>query len=160
MKIRTRARYSLRMMVAIARLSADDAPVGLGDVARRCGVSRRYLEQLVGPLRNASLLRSVSGRGGGYRLARSASEIKVAEIMAAAVGPVEVTECARDASHCLFSAYCNCGGLWALINARINEILESYSLADILSEDFLASVAAEVLRPGPSGTQTQTGSRR
>ncbi|MCP4604015.1 MAG: Rrf2 family transcriptional regulator [Proteobacteria bacterium] len=80
MKLKTRERYSLRMMMAIAKLSSDENPVGLGVVSRHCGISRRYLEQLITPLKNAALVRSLSGRGGGYSLAREATDIKVNDV--------------------------------------------------------------------------------
>ena len=57
MKLGTRARYSVRMMMAIAKLSASRRPVALRDAAAQCGLSRRYLDQLVPPLRNAGLLK-------------------------------------------------------------------------------------------------------
>lgn len=132
MKLGTRARYSMRMMMAVARLSADGRPVGLGKVAARCGVSRRYLEQLVPALRNAKLVRSVAGRGGGYTLARGADEIKVGAIIEAAIGTIAVTECAAEPESCIHSPFCNCQALWALINHQVTRVVGAYTLADIL----------------------------
>ena len=53
MKLGTRPRYSLRLMMAVAKLSSSGSPVGLGEVAQHCSISRRYLEQLVTPLKTA-----------------------------------------------------------------------------------------------------------
>ena len=144
MKLRTRARYSLRMMMAIAKLASDENPVGLGEVSRHCGISRRYLEQLVTALRNASLVRSLSGRGGGYALARGAEEIKLGDIITAAIGPIAVTDCAVDPKTCISLEYCNCQGVWALINLRVNQVLKEYSLADLLDKDFQKKVQKEI----------------
>ena len=144
MKLRTRARYSLRMVMAIAKLSSGNSPVGLGEVSRHCGISRRYLEQLVTPLRNAQLVRSLSGRGGGYTLARNAEQIKLRDIITAAIGPIAVTDCAVDPKTCISSEYCNCQGVWALINLRINQVLNEYSLADLLDKDFQKKVQKEI----------------
>lgn len=144
MKLRTRARYSLRMMMAIAKLSSNNAPVGLGEVSRHCGISRRYLEQLVTALRNAQLVRSLSGRGGGYALARNPDKIKLGEIITAAIGPIAVTECAVDPKSCISSEYCNCQGIWALINLRINQVLNEYSLADLTDKDFQKNIQKEI----------------
>ena len=144
MKLRTRARYSLRMMMAIAKLSSDNGPVGLGEVSRHCGLSRRYLEQLVTSLRNAQLVRSLSGRGGGYALARSPDKIKLGDIITAAIGPIAVTECAVDPQTCISSEYCNCQGVWALINLRINQVLNEYSLADLMDKDFQKNIQKEI----------------
>lgn len=144
MKLRTRARYSLRMMMAIAKLSSGNGPVGLGEVSRHCGISRRYLEQLVTALRNAQLVRSLSGRGGGYALARSPDQIKLGDIITAAIGPIAVTECAVDPQSCISSEYCNCQGIWALINLRINQVLNEYSLADLTDKDFQKNIQKEI----------------
>ena len=76
MKLSTRARYTLRMMIDMARHGGVDTPVSLASVAHRTDLSRGYLEQLATGLRRARLLRGVAGRKGGYRLARPASEIK------------------------------------------------------------------------------------
>ncbi len=130
--------------MAIAKLSTEDGPVHLGDVARHCGISRKYLEQLVTPLRNASLLRALSGRGGGYELSREPSEIKINDIIKAAVGPIEVTECAIDKRNCLLSDFCSCRYLWALINHRVTQVLDEYSLADLLNKDWAEKVKEEL----------------
>jgi Rrf2 family protein len=144
MKLRTRARYSLRMVMAIAKLSSGNGPVGLGEVSRHCGISRRYLEQLVTPLRNAQLVRSLSGRGGGYALARNPEQIKLRDIITAAIGPIAVTDCAVDPKTCISSEYCNCQGVWALINMRVNQVLNEYSLADLLDKNFQKKVQKEI----------------
>lgn len=140
MKLRTRERYSLRMMMAIAKLSSETKPVGLNEVSRHSGISRRYLEQLVPALKNAGLLRALSGRGGGYMLAKKVDEIKLGDILVAAIGPIAVTECAVGAGDCLQADYCNCKGLWELINYKIVQILSEYTLADLTNENWLAMV--------------------
>jgi len=147
MQMRTRARYSLRMMLAIARLSTRGDPVGLRDVSMHCGVSRRYLEQLVGPLRNASLVRSVSGRGGGYSLARNSDEIKIGDIFEAAIGPIAVTECAVRPETCIHHQYCNCVALYRLINHRINQVLDKYTLADLMDRHGSGKILEEINGP-------------
>ena len=144
MKLRTRARYSVRMMMAIAKLSLDGHPVGLGSVSRHCGVTRRYLDQLVTPLRNAKLVRAFSGREGGYTLGRPAEDIKVGDIIEAAIGAIAVADCAIDSDSCIHAEYCNCRGLWTLINHKINEVLDEYSLEDILADDWSKTVEKEL----------------
>ena len=71
MKLSTRARYSLRCMIAVSKMGGGDRPVPIDRVAEGANISPRYLQQLAITLKNASLLRSVSGRGGGYCLAAS-----------------------------------------------------------------------------------------
>ena len=77
MRVSTRARYALRLMLDVARNGVDNGPVSLSSVAKRTAISRGYLEQVALSLRSASLLRGVCGRRGGYRLAAAAEEITV-----------------------------------------------------------------------------------
>lgn len=144
MKLKTRERYSLRMMMAIAKLSSDESPIGLKDVSRHCGVSHRYLEQLIGPLKNASLVRALSGRSGGYTLAKEATEIKIGEIFRAAIGPIAVTECVADPTNCIHTEYCSCIHLWTLLNMKITEVLNEYSLADLLNVNWSKKIQREL----------------
>lgn len=144
MKIRTRARYSLRMMITIAKLSDNGSKVGLGDVAEQSGISRRYLEQLVTALRNATLLRAAPGRGGGYSLARDPAEIKVREIVEAAIGPIAIADCLFDSEQCVQAEYCNCHALWMLVNHRITSVLEEHTLADIMQPNWRQRILRDV----------------
>lgn len=144
MKLRTRERYSLRMMLSIAELSSDRKPVGLRNVSEHSGISRRYLEQLVPPLRHASLLRAIAGRDGGYLLAKGPEEIKLGDIIEAALGQIAVTDCAVDTGTCTNSDSCNCKALWALINHQITQTLNEHSLADLLRDDWNSIVEGEL----------------
>ena len=147
MKIRTRARYSLRFMIALGKLSPNGDPVGLGDISKQSGISRRYLDHLVVPLKNASLIRGRSGRAGGYVLAKTADEITLRRIIEAAIGPIAITDCAVEPELCMFSDFCSCRDLWALINQRITGVLEEYTLADTLNDSWPAKVRDELREP-------------
>jgi len=92
MKLSTKGRYAVTAMADIARQS-HDRPVSLGDISERQGISLAYLEQLFGKLRRAGLVTSMRGPGGGYMLAREASGIAVAEIMAAVDERLQATQC-------------------------------------------------------------------
>ena len=80
MKISTKGRYALRLMVDLA-LSGQGQPISLKDVAQRQQLSDKYLEQIVTPLSRAGLVRSVRGAGGGYLLTRRPEEYTVGEIL-------------------------------------------------------------------------------
>ncbi len=82
MKLSTKGRYAMVALTDLA-MQAPGTPVTLGDIARRQNISLAYLEQLFVKLRRAGLVASVRGPGGGYRLARPATEIRVAEVMGA-----------------------------------------------------------------------------
>jgi Rrf2 family transcriptional regulator, iron-sulfur cluster assembly transcription factor len=130
MKLSTRARYALRMMVEIARRPGTDL-VSLGDVADHIKISKRYLDQLAIALKSSSLIRSMRGRGGGYQLARRADDISVAQIIEAAIGPINVVECVRHPEACLKSDGCECRWVYQRINDGIVNLLNGMSLAEL-----------------------------
>ena len=132
MRLSTRGRYALRMMLDLARHSDHGSPVSLSAVAERTGISRGYLEQLAIALRHARLIRGISGRYGGYRLQEPAGEIAVGQIIEAAIGPVCLVDCLEDPDTCPRADYCECRVVYALINDRIAEVLREYTLADLL----------------------------
>jgi Rrf2 family protein len=131
MKLSTRARYALQAMLAIARMTDGDRPISLGKVAERTRLSRRYLDQLTVSLKNASLLRSVGGRSGGYLLARKSTEIRIKHIVEAAIGPISIVDCVGHPESCLKSELCECRTLYSLINKRITDALDEFTLADL-----------------------------
>lgn len=145
MKLSTRARYALRMMVEIATKPGTD-PVSLGLVSENTKISKRYLDQLALALKTCSLMRSTRGRGGGYWLARPAEEISVGQIIEAAIGPINVVECVRCPELCLKSDYCECRRVYVRINEEIVKVLNGMSLAELAD----MSRAACLPRPGAS----------
>ena len=82
MKLSTKARYAVTAMMDLA-LHENSNPVTLADISHYQGISLSYLEQLFAKLRKQGLVRGVRGPGGGYRLARPASEISIAEVISA-----------------------------------------------------------------------------
>ena len=144
MKFKTRERYTMRMMMSIASLSSDHSPVGLGQVARHSGISRKYLEQLVLPLKNAKLIRSTTGRDGGYFLAKRPEHIRLGDILSAAVGKIAVTDCAIGEEDCTKSMHCNCKSLWTLINHKIVQTLNEHSLSDLLKDNWSSTVENQI----------------
>jgi Rrf2 family protein len=139
MKLSTRARYTLRLLISIARQSQGDQAISLKQVADKTHISRRYLEQLAIGLKNAGLIRGLSGRGGGYLLARPASEITIGQIFEAAIGPINIVDCVQQPQSCLASQVCECRWMYELINARINDVLDEFSLADLAERNDVES---------------------
>lgn len=131
MKISTRARYALRLMIDLANHEGEQGPVILRDVAERQGISKRYLEQLATNLRNARLVDTVQGRGGGYSLARPSSEIVVGEIIEATIGAINVVGCVLAPDSCSRSSDCPSRSMWVRVNQRVNEVFNSVTLADL-----------------------------
>ena len=92
MKISTKGRYGLRAMIDIA-VYREKEPVPISKIAERQSLSERYLEQMMSLLRKNGLIRSVRGAGGGYVLARDASEISVGDVLRALEGSLEPVDC-------------------------------------------------------------------
>ncbi len=161
MKISTRVRYALRLMLDIARHGPPNGePVQLSQVAERNNLSKGYLEQLAVSLKNAELIRSSSGRTGGYKLARPASEISLLEIFNASAGPVNIVECVMHPEECMQVEFCRCRGLWQLINLRITDVLSDYSLMDLLDEKGLKRMSRELQQLSAAHPQQGQGGKR
>jgi Rrf2 family protein len=143
MKLTTRPRYALRLMLDLARSAGTEVPVSLAAVADTEKLSRGYLEQLALSLRTAQLLRGVCGKGGGYKLAREPEEITVREVIESVIGPINIVECVEKPKVCPRSDTCECRGVYVLINHRITEALEGFTLADLLDPERLRCLSSE-----------------
>ncbi len=138
-------------MLDVARHD-DGTPVSLATVAARTDLSRAYLEQLAIALRNSRLLRGVCGKGGGYRLARPADEITIRDIVEAAIGPINVVDCLEDPMTCMRVDFCECRPVYALINDRVAEVLEGFTLASLLDPSWMRGGVARLDEdPDPVG---------
>lgn len=132
MKISTKGRYALRLMVDLA-LSGQGQPISLKDVAQRQQLSDKYLEQIVTPLSRAGLVRSVRGAGGGYLLTRRPEEYTVGEILRPLEGDLAPVECATDAQFCERSGQCVTVELWQQIHRAVSEVVDRTTLADLIA---------------------------
>jgi len=147
------------MILDVARNGGDGAPVPLAAVATRTDLSHGYLEQMASGLRRARLLRGVSGRKGGYRLAMPASEIKIGDVIEASIGPICVVECVEDPSVCARAVRCETRALYCLLNRRIVQELEALTLADLLDPSWVSQhggVALEDVASPPEGADPCT----
>ena len=142
MKLSTKGRYAMVALVDIA-LQKDDTLVTLGDVAKRQDVSLPYLEQLFVKLRRADLVSSVRGPGGGYRLSRPPSEIRVADILAAVDETVDALHKGAGASGGASGsrAQSMTNRLWESLSAHVYVFLHQTRLSDIV-ENTLAPCPA------------------
>ena len=128
-------------MVVLARQTNGDVTVSLADVARRTDISRRYLEQLVIGLKRDGLLRGVSGRRGGYLLAKQPEEISIREIVEAAIGPINIVECVLNPEECLKADVCECRWVYELLNDGIRDVLNSMNLEQLASRNRARNLA-------------------
>ncbi|MFC4076857.1 cysteine metabolism transcriptional regulator CymR [Salinithrix halophila] len=123
MKISTKGRYGLTIMMDLAERYGEK-PTSLKSVAERHRLSEHYLEQLVAPLRNAGLVRSVRGAYGGYKLSRPPEEITAGDVIRVLEGPISPVEFAEED---------NPGRreLWKKIRDAIADVLDNATLADL-----------------------------
>ncbi|TRD20758.1 Rrf2 family transcriptional regulator [Palleronia caenipelagi] len=132
MKLSTKGRYA---MVALTDLylSGADTPVSLAELSQRQNVSLAYLEQLFVKLRRAGLVTSVRGPGGGYRLARPASEIRVVDILTAVDETVSAMETGAGAKGGLSGTRAQSlnNRLWESLSAHVYVFLHQTRLSDV-----------------------------
>jgi Rrf2 family protein len=129
MKISTKGRYALRLMLDLAIYGGGE-PVSLKDVAGRQKISDKYLEQIVTPLSRAGLVRSVRGAGGGYLLTRVPGEYTVGDILRPLEGDLAPVECATDAQFCHRCGECVTVALWQEIHKAVSQVVDNTTLAD------------------------------
>ncbi|MDG2460588.1 MAG: Fe-S cluster assembly transcriptional regulator IscR [Luminiphilus sp.] len=130
MKLTTRGRYAVTAMLDLA-INAGNRPVSLADISGRQEISLSYLEQLFAKLRRGELVTSARGPGGGYRLARSDTEIFVAQIIDAVDESVDVTNC-QGKGNCHHGETCLTHHLWEDLSGQIHEFLSQISLGDLM----------------------------
>jgi Rrf2 family iron-sulfur cluster assembly transcriptional regulator len=128
---------------------AGAPPVTLNEIAQAQHLSVAYLEQLFGRLRRAGLVASARGPGGGYRLARPAAEIAVAEVVDAADETIVATRCEDGGPGCLAGQRCITHDLWAELGDQIRLFLRAMTLADVVE----GRVVGRALAPAPAGRE-------
>ncbi len=130
MKLSTRTRYGVRLMLALAR-NYGKGPVYLKDIALQEGISEKYLSLIIIPLRAVGLVSSTRGAHGGYSLSRPPSEITLEDIMEVLEDNCLV-DCVKDPSACPRASTCASRDIWAMLGGKISEILGSTTLENLL----------------------------
>lgn len=134
MKLSTRGRYGLRALIDLASHEKDGA-VSTQSIAQRQNISESYLEQLIRMMKKDGLVLSVRGAGGGYRLARDASEISVGDILRCMEGSLEAVECpAIEGNDCDSADACVSKFVWKRINDAIAQAVDSVWLSELVEE--------------------------
>lgn len=131
MKLSTRSRYGARLMIDVAR-NYTQGPVHLKDVAEREGVSVKYLEQLIIPLKKTGYITSVQGPKGGYMLAKPPEEITFGEIIKILERSTILVECVEHPNTCERSEHCPTRDIWRRATRAMYDELEAITLADKL----------------------------
>lgn len=128
MKISTKGRYGLTIMIELAR-KYGDGPISLKSIAEQKSLSAHYLEQLAAPLRNAGLIRSVRGAYGGYILANEPSEITAGDIIRVLEGPITPVEGIEDEEPAQQA-------LWMRVRDVVKDVLDTTTLKDLMEHDY------------------------
>ena len=132
MKLSTKSRYGTRLMLDMAQ-HYEDGPIHLATVAERQGISVKYLEQIIIPLKKANYIRSVRGPKGGHTLARPPEEITVGEIVALLEDSASLAACSDNPMVCERSPVCPTRHIWQEAAQAMFAKLQSITLADLLS---------------------------
>ncbi len=134
MKISTKGRYAIRLMLDIAE-KGNGEYVRLKDISERQEISEKYLEQIISLLVKSGLVRGVRGAQGGYKLSKSPEEYTIGAILRVTEGSLAPVACLDDgANQCLRSEMCCTLGLWKDFYNVINSFLDSKTLQDLLDE--------------------------
>ena len=132
MKISTKGRYALRMLIDLAE-HQNCGYVALKDIAKRQNISKKYLEQIIPILNKSDILKTVRGSQGGYMLAKSPDKYTVGEILRLTEGNLAPVDClARGEVDCERCAECATLPVWQGLNRVINDYLNGITLQDIL----------------------------
>ncbi len=132
MKVSTKGRYALRLMIDLAEHDSGDY-IPLRDISERQGISVKYLEQIVTQLSRAGFLRSVRGAQGGYRLSRHPENYSVGEILRITEGDLAPISCLTDdTTRCPRQGECPTFDFWKGLHRVINDYVDSVSLDDLI----------------------------
>ena len=129
----TKGRYALR---AMADLATHDGWVSLGDVSKRQGISRKYLEQVIALMHKAGYVESQRGKGGGYRLSREPDAYTVWEILSYAEGDLSPVSClGAEALPCSRAAECRTLPMWREYYELTKDYFSRITIADLMKTE-------------------------
>ena len=132
MKISTKGRYALRLMLDLA-LHDSDAPVRIKDIAARQDISDKYLEQIISSLNKAGYVKSIRGPQGGYKLARDPESYTVGMILRLTEGSLAPVACLDDeVNTCDRQETCATLKLWQMRDEAIKGVVDRVTLADLV----------------------------
>ena len=132
MKVSSRGRYALRIMIDLA-IHDNGEFISLKDIAQRNGMSMKYSEQIVSLLNKAGYLQTARGNNGGYKLNRKPDEYKIGDILRASEGDLAPIGCLEDETNsCDKKDKCITLPFWEGLDKVINDYVDSKTLADII----------------------------
>jgi Rrf2 family protein len=134
-RVSTRGDYASRALLSLA-LHGGETPTSVRDIAERTGLPQPYLEQILLALKGAGLVKSKRGVGGGYVLARATTAIKLADIIRAVDGPIQVGDFGEPHTNgaCDHEGQCVLLNIWNVVGEHMRGHLESWTLADMTAQ--------------------------
>ncbi len=132
MKISTKGRYALRVMIDLAANQSGE-PIRLKDIAERQNISVKYLEQIIALLTKAGYVRGARGAGGGYQLRKKPCDYTVGMILRTTEGSLAPVSCVEDGENaCERSNSCATIVIWKKINDAVNDVVDGITLQDLV----------------------------
>lgn len=134
MKISTKGRYALRLMLDLAQNGAG-TPISIKDIAKRQQISDKYLEQIIAILNKAEYVKSIRGAQGGYLLTREPKEYTVGMILRLTEGSLAPVACVDEEVGCEKMQDCATIFVWKKMNEAINQVVDGITLQDLLENE-------------------------
>jgi Rrf2 family protein len=146
-RIPQKTEYAIRAMIELA-LRREKGRVSAREIAEAQSIPLRFLEQQMGALHKAGLVESFRGAGGGCRLARDPSEIRVADVVDAIEGPMYPMYCLDPADHtCFQDGHCGLQELWGDVSVAVRTVFERITVADLAERHRRVSVPRPLFAP-------------
>ena len=131
MRISTKGRYALRLMLDLA-LNDGEELIRVKDISKRQGISEKYLEQIISYLKKAGYVKSLRGAQGGYRLSMEAKEYSVGMILRLIEGNMIPVECIADKESCERADSCTTVRLWKMLDDAVKGVIDRVTLQDLV----------------------------
>ena len=142
MRLTTKGRFAVTAMIDLA-LRQSSGPVTLAATSQPQHIPLSYLEQLFGKLLRHTLVESTRGPGGGYTLARKATDITIADIILSVDEPIDATQCGGKENCLGEGSRCMTHELWAALNAKMVDFLASISLQKLVNDQLAKGVVVD-----------------
>lgn len=133
MRLSTRSRYGVRLMLALA-LNNKKSPLFLKDIAGAEEISEKYLSQIIIPLKARGLVTTFRGAHGGYLLRKPASEIKLRDIIEPLEGDMSLVDCVNNPELCERSTACTTREVWNEMSSLLLDFLDTFTLEDLIKK--------------------------
>lgn len=143
LKVSAKTRYGLRILLDVAAHNRGAKPRSTAEISQSQHISEKFISRLVLPLREAGLIRSVRGSGGGFRLARSPEDITLLKIVETMQGPLSILDCLSHSKKCSREADCLARRIWSDVNTGFMNVLARITLAKILDRSSIATATMD-----------------